>query len=861
MGEAEPEPIDQQVAGMGLLALLAAAGQERGLVVVVDDVHLLDPESLNLIAFVSRRIHTEPFAMVLAGQEAADPMARLAGIPRVTLAGLPSDDAVRLLQLTRRRVHDEEAVSPRSEYTAPRLTSTGETDRRDPAILDPLVARHIAAATGGNPLALVDLAEELTTQELTDAALSDVPLPVGRHLTRHYATQLRSLPPDARTWVLLAAADSTGNLVLIDAAGDHLQLPVHAHEPAEAADIVDLTAPGLFRHPMIRSAAYNASCGGDRRRAHSALADAAEELGLDEIGAWHAGRAVVGADDEVADRLEAAAEVAGRRGGRASQARVLAQAAAKSTTPAARDTRLVSAAEAADASGSTRLAAELLAHVNVHELDAVTRGRKRLIEANLRATTPEPNTAAAASAALAAADLFSEHDPRREQEALVRAWDLYISIEETVDCPTWKGLGRSLARAATHANGPTSRVLNGLAQWLLEPYATAFPAMSEAVHAFSLLTSEDLQRYGCSSVALTAAVWDPTRRIDILQSAAEAASESGSLHQLERAQRMLIQSHVMGGSPLAARNLLARHSELRRVLDLGPDRGLDELVRPWFSDTARGGPLDGHEGAGQCAGRDQNRAASHRRATTLATGVRAADASTPVRIAQATVALAHSHYAQAYALLAPLVDQPRRLVAGLPIPDLVEASVRTDRLAEADARLHLLEEVAETSASPWAQGVAARSRALLSTGDDAEHQFRLALDLLDSPATTVDRGRAHLLYGEWLRRTKRRNAAAEELKQALSAFESVGAEPFAERAKRELVASGEKVAHVQSTSPVANLLTPQELAVAKQAASGHTNAEIAATMFLSVNTIDYHLRKVFNKLGISSRRQLADRIA
>ena len=284
-GTAEGPPPDRFLVGLGVLGLLAAAGEERPVVCVVDDAHLIDSESLDALTFVARRLEAEAAAVIFATRAAVHIEALLAGVPTLRMLGLTAEPAIAL------------------------LTSSL------PAPIDPAVAAQIAAATGGNPLALIDLANELSVQRLAESSLADEPVPIGRRLETFYLQRVRSLAAETQLWLLVAAADSTGNVALIRAAGEKLGVADLASVAAETSGLIELGVTVRFRHPLVRAAAYGAAAGVERRRVHAALASAAADLTLVELEAWHAAKATVGTDAGVADRLERVADLAGRRGG------------------------------------------------------------------------------------------------------------------------------------------------------------------------------------------------------------------------------------------------------------------------------------------------------------------------------------------------------------------------------------------------------------------------------------------------------------------------------------------------------------------------------------------------------------------
>jgi DNA-binding CsgD family transcriptional regulator len=805
-GDAVGPPPDRYLIGLGVLGLLAAAGETAPVVCAIDDAHLLDPESLDALAFVGRRLEAESAALVFAGRDLPQFDTRLAGVPTLRLTGLPIEVAVRLLM------------------------------RSLPEPIDPAVAAQIAVATAGNPLALVDLAHDLTVKQLTESSFGDEPIPVGRHLEVHYLRQVRQLDADGQTWLLIAAADSTGNLDLIAAAAAHLELPDDRHDRAEAAGLVELGATVRFRHPLVRSAAYNAAPGRDRRRVHRALSVVAEKLGLTELAAWHAAKATLGTDEEVARRLEDVADVAAERGGFASRARVLVQASALTPPGSRRYARLVGAAEAAMAAGTAHLAKDLIDEVDDEALDPVSRGRLLAVAADHALFTAAPGLTRASADMLAAAELFHGHDPELEQTTLIKAWERALPAERLLAGTTWPELGRRLGAGAGVRDGTAATILRALSALVLLPYREAVPVMREAVEMFDRLQPEELLVYGHSSIALTTALWDDPARRRCLERTVAAARDAGSLQLLDTALWILSSTEIAGGSPRLAAQYLGQVRELRRAIGYDAEHVTNVAVLAWSP-------------------------AAHDQVEAMADGTRAigfGGVHAGAMSALAVVDLARGRYQEAYDRLRPLVDEPFLHVTPLDLPSLVEAAVRLGRRPEVVPVVQDLEERADANGSPWALGVAHRSRALISGAREAEAHFRAALEQLSLVRTPVDLGRAHLLYGEWLRRQKRRTDARVQLRAAAAVFDQAGADPFTERADRELAAGGDRP--TRAVDDPASDLTHQERTVAGLAAAGRTNAEIGATMFLSVNTVDYHLRKVFQKLGVTSRRQLADRL-
>jgi DNA-binding CsgD family transcriptional regulator len=803
---AGPAP-DRFLVGLSVLGLLGAAGQTTPVVAAVDDAHLLDPESLDALAFVGRRLQAESAAVLFAGREVPEYTSRMAGVASLRLDGLPQDAAIRLL-------------------------SRSLTEQIDPAI-----AMEIVTATGGNPLALVDLADDLTVAQLTESSFGDEPIPIGRHLESFYLRQVRLLDDAARLWLLVAAADSTGDLDLIASAAGELGITSDAGDAAEAAGLVELGRTVRFRHPLVRSAAYNAAAGKDRRRVHRSLAAIAEKTRLTELEAWHAAKATLGTDEDVAQRLEDVADLAAARGGFASRARVLVQAASVTPPGPRRHARLVAAAEAALESGTAQLAKTLVDEIDEEVLDPVSRGRLLALGAEYSLFTAAPTVTRGSADLLAAASLFHGADPEREQRALIKAWECALPSERLTTGVTWAELGERLRAGADVRAGHAATILRALSALILLPYAEAVPALRAAMDAYAVMEPDDLVTYGHSSVAVATALWDLDARTHCLERLAAAARDAGSLQQLDNALWVLSMTEVIGGTPRRATAYMEQVRELRRAIGYDAEHVVNVAVLAWSPAT-----------------RDQVLGLTEMIRALGFGGVHASAMS-----ALATVDVAETRYQAAYDRLEPLVADPFFHVTPLLWPDFVEAAARSDRPAEARAFAEQLARRAQANGSAIAHGVAARSLALVAQDDAAEPHFRTALAALSGTRAAVDLGRAHLTYGEWLRRRRRRSDARHQLRAAAEVFAEAGAEPFVDRANRELEAAGEPAR--SESSGVLSMLTTQERTVAELAAAGRTNAEIGAAMFLSANTVDYHLRKVFQKLAISSRRQLADRLA
>ncbi|WP_245807098.1 helix-turn-helix transcriptional regulator [Krasilnikoviella flava] len=804
-GVADGPPPDRFLVGLGVLSLLAAASTGPGLACAVDDAHLLDPESLEAFAFVARRLGAERVALTFAGRPELGLETVLRGVPVLRLAGLAPEPAATLLNR-----------SPAGPFT-------------------PTAAAAIIRATDGNPLALVDLAADPLLRELTDLGLGPEPVPVGQHLEAHYLRRVMHLPGESQRWLLLAAADSTGNHELLEVASDTLAIDPARRDDAETAGLVHLEPVVGFRHPLVRSAVYGSSSRAERRRVHGALAAAATKLGLLESEAWHASRATIGTDEVVAERLVRASDLAAQRGGSSSRASILARAAELTPAGPVRGERLVGAAEAALESGAADVAGRLLSDVRDADLDRVTRGRAILVRSAVALFVADPDGVRASTADhLRAADEFHGLDVEREQRALVQAFERCSSADRLlvgVDVPT---LGRRIA-AGAEPPGPASVILRGVAALVLEPYGRAIRPVREAFDAILDLPDRQMLHMGTLIAALGAFLWDDTGRRAGLERAMRAARDTGALQALDTLLWVGALSELMGGTVTRARSYDATVREVRRAMGYDGENVVNAAVMAWT-----GSPEAGVDALGKGAG---------------AAGWGGVEATTTAALAVRN--LAERRYGAAFERLHPLVEAPFLQVTPLHYADYAEAAVRSGHLSDAARAAGALHARARANGSAWCRGLAERALALTGT-DDSEHHYAASIDALTTTGAVVELARSHLVYGEWLRRARRRREAALQLRLAMEHATRSGASVFQDRIRAELVAAGGSASLPGPAS--GHDLTTQERAIATMAAAGRTNAEIAARMFLSPNTIDYHLRKVFQKLGITSRRQLSENL-
>jgi DNA-binding CsgD family transcriptional regulator/tetratricopeptide (TPR) repeat protein len=807
LGLRDGNPPDRFAVGLAVLSLLSDVARDRPLVCVVDDAQWLDRASARALAFVARHLVTEPVGVVFAVRQPGAEQ-DLAGLTELLVSGLPDGDARALL--------DSVVIGP----------------------LDEQVRDRIVAETRGNPLALLEQARALTPEQLAGGIGLPGPTATPGRMEEGFRRQLMPLPPVTRRLLLVAAAEPAGDPLLMWRAADRLGVPATAAAPAAAAGLVEFGRHVRFCHPLARSAVYRAASPQERHRAHRALAEATEPGRDPDRRAWHRALAAPGLDEDVAAELEGSASRAGARGGLAAAAAFYERAAELTPDRARRTRRALAAAQAKQQAGAPDAAQRLLAMAEIGPLDEVGSARAELLRAQLAA---DPGRGGDAP------QLLLKVANRLESLHAGLAREAYRDAFSAVLVAGRLGVRGGLlevaeaVRAAPPGRQPPGGcdlLLDGLAVLMTEGNAAGRPALGRALQAFR---DGPPAREGWSWLPLACTVardiWDDESWYVLSTRLIEHARQAGALTVLPAALLMGVPVRLLAGE-LAMATALAEEAEAVGRVTANPVGPYGHMVlTAWRGREAEAVQVTATAMREMAArGEGQWLTAAHWVTAVLGNGLGRYDE------ALAAAERGSSEYPH------------ERGLAALSMAELIEAAARTGQPGRAADAMRHLSEAAAAAGSDWALGTLARARALLSDGEPAERWYREAIDRLGRTRVRVELARAHLVYGEWLRRQNRRVDARDQLRTAYDMLTAMGIGGFAERARRELQATGETVR--KRTSETASQLTVQEAQIARLAGDGHTNPEIAGRLFLSPRTVEYHLHKIFRKLGVSSRRDL-----
>ena len=809
-GLAEGPAPNAFLVGLAVLGLLAEAATDRPVLCVVDDAQWLDDASAAALSIVARRLAAESIVLLVAARE---PGPALAGLPELTVSGLGRTEARTLLETVL------------------------------PAPMDGPVLDRVVVETRGNPLALLELPRGLSPAQLAGGFGLPAAVPLHAGIEERFSEWFAALPTDARRLVLLAATDPTGDAALIWRAAGQLGIGESAALAAESDGLVVFADGITFRHPLVRSAVYRVASAEERSEAHRAIAGAIDPTIDPDRRAWHRSQGATMPDEEVASELAGSATRAGARGGFAAAAAFLERASALTIDPRRRAERALAAAQARRQAGGLDDALRLLASAEAGPLDTIERAQAEVLRARILFASERGRDAPALL--LAAAKRLESLDPGRAREVYLDALTAALFAGRLAGEFDTERVARAVREAPPGPTEPrpVDLLLDGLTALITGGHADGRAILRRAIAAFQgdRIGSDDPLRWLWVAGRTAGFLWDFESWDSLTAKQVRAAREAGAIAELPLALVTRVGVKIFEGDLRAAAALVDEADDLSSAIDgrvvpaygrlsvtafRGREHDLTEMLRVSAADfQARG------EGLGLTLGHWVS-AAMHNGA---------------------------GRYDEAFAAAGEATVNPRELwFSSFGLVERIEAASRTDRREEADDALAVLVESTGASGTPWALGVEARSRALLAEGDEAEARYREAIDRLGPTRLRLDLARSHLLYGEWLRRERRRVDAREELRVAHEMFADFGMAAFEERARAELEATGEHAR--KRTVDTLEQLTPQEAQVSRLAALGNTNREIAAQLFISPSTVEYHLRKAFRKLDVSSRTQLARRL-
>ncbi|WP_344407117.1 AAA family ATPase [Actinomadura nitritigenes] len=797
-------PPERFLVGLAVLSLLSDASEERPLLCVVDDAQWMDRSSAQVLGFVARRLLAESVALVFGSRERSQ---ELLGLPELEVTGLNSADSHLLL------------------------------DSVTPARLDRRIRDRIIAETKGNPLALLELPRGLSLTEVAGGfgLLNTDPLP-GR-IEQSFLDRIRSLPERARLLLLLAAAEPTGDIALVWRAAERLGIAPSTALLSEMDGLLVFDVRVVFRHPLVRSAVYGSAEQKDRQAVHSALAEVTDPQADPDRRAWHLASATAGPDEAVAAELERSAGRAQARGGLAAAAAFLQRSVALTTETSQRTERALAAADASLRAGDLDAARRLVHIADRNAQDDFQRVRAHLVRGHITFAAGFNNEAPPMM--LAAAQRLEPYDLDLARETYLLAWG--TAAFAAGDRDSVMAISRALRRLPPPENGPRplTLVLEGYALLVTEGRSAALPTLRRAMAALRDYPVQDLLKWGWAACGVSCVIWDDRAMHETYARAAEVVRAAGALTVLPIYLASLGIMTLFAGEFAAAAGIvaesesvaaatgmpIAQHTKLVLMAMQGKETGAKALIADTIGWAGADGQLNG------------------------------------VVVAQWAAAILYNglaRYGEALPAARSSVSGADMCTVQWVLPELVEAAARAGDGTTAHGALEELADATEPCGTDWAQGVLARCRALLSEGADADGLYREAIERLERTLLRPELARAHLLYGEWLRRNRRRAEARTHLRTAYEMFAAIGMEAFAERARRELLATGESVRKRKNEVPANAELTQQERQIALLVRDGLSNPEVGARLFLSPRTVEWHLRKIFTKLGIGSRRQLRD---
>jgi DNA-binding CsgD family transcriptional regulator len=809
LGLRDDGPPDRFMVGLAGLSLLAAESGNEPLLCVVDDAQWIDAESLGTLAFIGRRVSAEGIVLLIAVRTPFDVPSELAGISTMEVRGLPAEEARDLLARVAGRKLDVDVMT------------------------------RIVTEMNGCPLALKELGKELADSYIADQRAPVEQVTIRHRLEDHFFQQIADLPPGTQLLLLVAAADTLGDSALIWKVARLLGCGVDAQLIAEQRRLL-LPGPELrFRHPLVRSTVYARVEPDQRREVHRALADAMGKDAFPDRWARHVALGSAGPSEELAAELEATSQMAQARGGYWSQASLLVQAANLSVSMDARSMRLLGAASAALNAGAFPYSAQLLDQAEPYLSDPSTLAEVAYLRGRLAiGLTQSPK---APALLLTASSAFLPLDMQKARDVLLETFNAYSISGRFTETISPRDIADLAKQTRTTANPPTlqDNLLDGMTALFSDDQKGAYGYYRRAGELIrSGVVAEDEIAKWASFVPLVLIETFDDAAYNVWVAQADAyARQNSALFLLLLNSFARMHADVRSGRLRGAAQWHAEALDVAAAIGLPAEFFLtmDNIVRAWRGDE---------EGT--------------RAAATAAIEINSAIGSDQV-VTMAHWALAILHvgagrYEDALAETDYICAQSIIGYAAEALPVAVEAAVRCGQIEKARRTFADLEARVLASGTPWALGVLARSKALLTETSEAGQLYADAIDLLLQTSMEPDVARTRLLYGEWLRRKRRRVEARVQLNMAYEYFSEIGATSFAKRAEAELLATGARTRprSVEHTMD----LTAQEQRIAALASEGLSNREIAAQIFISSATVEYHLGKVYRKLGINSRGRL-----
>jgi DNA-binding CsgD family transcriptional regulator len=798
---------DRLLVGLAVHSLLCDVAAEQPLFCVIDDAQWLDHASMQALAFVARRLSSERIGLALAVREVLDEL-DLDGLPQLEVHGLADADARALL---------ESAI---------------------PGALDEQVRDRIVAETRGNPLALLELPRSVTPAELAGGFGLPDTAALATRIEESFRRRLEPLPASTRLLLLVAAAEPVGDPVLVWSAAGSLGVDPDAAAPASADGLIEFGSSVRFHHPLVRSAVYRAAAPETRIRVHRALADATNADDDPDRRAWHRAQATVGLDETVAGELERSADRARARGGLAAAAAFLERAAALTPTPERRAQRALAAAYAKYMAGAPDSALRLLALAQAGPLDELQHARAELVRAQIAFLVNGGRDAP--PLLLDAAKRLEPLDPALARATYLDAFFAALFAGRFAESAGVRDIAAAVLAAHVDESGdrPADLLLHGLAVLTTQGHGAAAPMLQEAVNGFrnEQMAEEDALRWLWLASHVARALGDDAAWDELTERLVALSRHVGALGILPFALAERMRVELMCGNIARARSLSAE---------------ADAAIEANGSSVASQGGLTLAAWAGD---EDETLAlfvAKRQDVARRGEGMWLISA----EWTRAELLNGLGRWEEALAAAEWVAEQPDELGSSTWVAsELVEAAVRSGDADRAGWALLRFMAMARASRTDWARGIEARTCALMSEGDAAERLYREAIERLGRTRIRFALARAHLVYGEWLRRENRRIDAREQLRTAHELLIEMGARAFAARALRELQATGETAR--KRVDETRDDLTAQESEIARLAADGYTNPEIGAMLFISARTVEWHLRKVYPKLGVTSRREL-----